>query len=216
MADDIPTDRRFLIVQSGDRFISILEPVSMWDVAKLEYLLAAISTCTNINVSTLALAQIIINLHRGAFDIKLIADDIELFTSLFIGNMENERSASDLAILNRFTPTDAKFTDVDGRSSQPEWLKNLTAPSSGDWLMDNLADLTSILGSYDQALSMVKELTASQINHFIYRHTENAVPREKRIDAAQHEWFDEQMMQDPEFADEIERISKPEPPPTRI
>lgn len=119
----------------------------------------------------------ILALHGATFNLEAIATDYELIQNLF---------TKDLIELNKFIPCE------EGQKPRPHLdieFKNLKFKKSGDRFMDDLADLTIELGSYDQAVSLSCQLTQTQVSHFLFRHVERSRSPEQLINEQNKEFF---------------------------
>jgi hypothetical protein len=108
---------------------------------------------------------------------------------------------SEIVKLNRFVSCEGWKTATPENDKEPEWVKQIRVPGSGDWYADWMADLTSSLGGFEQAQTIAATLTQSQIDAFRYRSYELSIPRERRLKLEQQRWFEEEFMQDQENAD---------------
>ncbi len=117
---------------------------------------------------------------------RAIASDYELLQNLF---------TRDLIELNKFEPCEEAQKDRPHLDIDPAY-KRLKFKTSGDPFMDNLADLAVDLGSYDQAISLVNQLTQTQISHFLYRYVERSRPIEQLINEQNKEYFFKEWLAD--------------------
>jgi hypothetical protein len=63
-----------------------------------------------------------------------------------------------------------------------ELEKRVVRHSSGDWLADRLAELTTTLESFEQAQAITTQLTASEVDNFLFRLSELRRPMQELLD----------------------------------
>lgn len=128
----------------------------------------------------------ILALHGAIFNLDAIASDYELLQKLF---------THDLIELNKFSPC------VEAQKDRPHLdaespFKNLKIKKSGDRYMDDLADLATMLSSYEQATALAHELTQSQIDHFVFRFIERSRSPESLLNEQNKEYFFKEWLAD--------------------
>jgi hypothetical protein len=119
-------------------------------------------------------------------NLDAIATDYELIQNLF---------TKDLIELNKFVPC------AEGQKERPHLnvdspYKNLKIKKSGDRFVDDLADLATMLGDYDQAMSLAYQLTQSQIDSFAFRYGERNRSPDELINEQNKEYFAQWMNDD--------------------
>ncbi len=184
-----------LPIYSRDRYITTIEPVSYARSQKLQglfmHLLERLERYEYEIGEYIAhegdrLLREILALHSAKFSLDAIATDYELIQNLF---------TRDLIELNKFTPCaeaqkDRPHLDIDSP------YKNLKIKKSGDRYMDDLADLATMLGNYDHAVSLINQLTQTQLDHFVFRYSERSRSPETLLNEQNKEYFFKEWLQD--------------------
>ncbi|MBD2316661.1 hypothetical protein [Phormidium tenue] len=184
-----------LQIYSHDRYITTIEPVSYARSQKFKVLFLHLLERLEQHQYEIGeyiahegdrLLQEILALHSSTLSLRAIASDYELLQNLF---------TRDLIELNKFEPCEEAQKDRPHLDIDPAY-KRLKFKTSGDPFMDNLADLAVDLGSYDQAISLVNQLTQTQISHFLYRYVERSRPIEQLINEQNKEYFFKEWLAD--------------------
>lgn len=128
----------------------------------------------------------ILALHSAVFELDAIATDYDLMQQLF---------TRDLIELNKFAPCAEAQKDRPHLNTDSPF-KNLKIKQSGDRTMDDLADLATMLGSYDAAMSLMHQLTQSQVDHFVFRYVERSRSPEDLLNEQNKEYFAQWMQDD--------------------
>lgn len=194
--------RRTLPVISGDRALGILSPVKFALTPSLENLWGLLHEHAPFFVGdALAgdraqmvwhLMQQIIDLHPGAFDLSPAIDDLPLLQALFF---EEPR----ILWLNEYQECEASKKPRPYRNqNQPAWYKELKTDSCGDYWLDRMADLEAVFGSMAEARAIAELLTPSELEHYLYRKGENAIPLEQMAEEHKIAHFEERMKNDPD------------------
>jgi hypothetical protein len=184
-----------LHIYSRDRYLATIEPLPYAKLAKYKVLI--IHLLERIEQYGFEIGEFIAHegdrllrdilaLHQASFSLHEIATDYELIQHLF---------TKDLIELNKFVPC------AEGQKDRPHLnadspYKNLKIKKSGDRYIDDLADLATMLGSYEQAVALTNELTQTQIDSFAFRYGERNRSPDDLINEQNKEYFAQWMNDD--------------------
>jgi len=177
-----------LNLYSGDRYLATLEPVSFAKLQKLQALLVLLLERLEqfdfeigeyIAHDGAVLLSSILQLHTSSISLSDFASDYDLLQNLFTRNIIE---------LNKFKPCEEARKPRPHLKTDPI-SERLKLKQSGDRYMDDLADLTTVLGDYDQALSVMHSLSQTQIDYFLFRLIERRRDPASLVTEENHEDF---------------------------
>ena len=184
-----------LKIYTNDRYLASLKPVSFARSLQFQELFKELLERLHRHNYELGeyclhegerLLDALLALHDATFCIKDISQDCELIQMLF---------TKDLIELNKFVPCE------EARKPRPHLKidpiqERLKVKKSGDRYMDDLADLTEMLSSYEQAIAITEKLSQTEIDHFIFRLSERRRDPAQLVTEENHEFYFNEWMQD--------------------